>query len=133
MSILIATQSLSLGGHGSSPLLRNCVDMAILYHSSFISTQKSIYIGFGGWLPSFKDFLAICTKTTKEKGKHYALVCQTGAEDLASSYSNWRAPLVKPFEVKWQTWAKINKTVYFKNCILFFRFLKKNDVHLVSP
>jgi hypothetical protein len=101
MSILVATQSLSAGGYGSSTLLRNCVDMAILYHSSFINTQKSIYIGFGGWLSSFKEFLAIYTKATKEKGKHYALVYQAGGEDLASTYFSWRAPLVKPFKIKW--------------------------------
>ena len=52
MSILVATQSLSAGGHGSSTLLRNCVDMAILYHSSFINTQKAIYIlHLGGGYP----------------------------------------------------------------------------------
>lgn len=38
MSISVATQSMSAGGHGSSTLLRNCVDMARLYHSSFINT-----------------------------------------------------------------------------------------------
>jgi hypothetical protein len=42
MNILVATQSLTAGGHGSSTLLRNCVDMAVLYHSSFINT-KNIY------------------------------------------------------------------------------------------
>ena len=101
MSILVATQSLSEGGHGSSRLLRNCVDMAILYHSSFINTQKSIYVSFGEWLPSFKEFLAIYTKATKEKGKHYVLAYQAGGEDLASTYFSWRAPLVKTFQIQW--------------------------------
>ena len=59
MSILVATQSLSAGGHGSSTLLRNCVDMAVMYHSPFINTQKSLYCGFGVMLSSFKEFLVI--------------------------------------------------------------------------
>jgi hypothetical protein len=42
MNILVATQSLTAGGHGSSTLLRNCVDMAVLYHSSFINTHKTL-------------------------------------------------------------------------------------------
>ena len=101
MFILVATQSLSADDHGSSTLLRNCADMAILYHSSFINTQKYIYISFGGWLSSFKEFLQIYTRATKEEDKHYALVYQAGGEDLDSTYFSWRAPLVKPFEIKW--------------------------------
>jgi hypothetical protein len=101
MSILIATQSLSAGGHGSSTLLHNCVDMAVMYHSSFINTQKSLYCGFGGMLPSFKEFLVIYNKATKEMGKHYTLVYQAGGDDLGSTYFSWRAPLVKSFKIKW--------------------------------
>ena len=86
MSILVATQSLSAGGHGSRTLSRNCFDMAILYHSSCINTQLSFYVAFGGWLPSLREFIQIYTHATKEKGTHYALVYQAGGEDLASTY-----------------------------------------------
>ena len=96
MSILVATQSLSAEGHGSSTLLRNCVDMAVMYHSSFINTQKSLYIGFGGWLPSFKGCTAMYTKSTKDNRLHYALVYQAGGKGLRSTYFSCRAPLVKP-------------------------------------
>ena len=69
MSILVATQSLSAGGHGSSTLLRNCDDMAMLYH--------------------FKKIIQIYTWATKEKGKHYALVYQAGGKDLKSTNFSW--------------------------------------------
>jgi hypothetical protein len=101
MNILVATQSLTAGGHGSSTLLRNCVDMAVLYHSSFINTKKNLYLAFGGWFPSFKEFDAIFTKSTKENGDHWAMVYMANGSDLQSTYFAWKATVAKPFKIKW--------------------------------
>lgn len=83
----------------------------VVVEVSFINTQKSIYIAFDGWLPSFKEFLQTYTRATKEKGKHYALVYQAGGEDLASTYLSWRAPLVKQFTMEWYTYNSINPSL----------------------
>jgi hypothetical protein len=55
--IILASQSLTSGEHGSSILMRNCVDMAVLYHRSFIQSHKNIYNSFGGWFPSIRNLL----------------------------------------------------------------------------
>ena len=100
MNLIVATQSLTAGGHGSSTLLRNCVDLCVMYHSAFISTQKSLYSAFGGWFPSLKDFQAAFQRCTKDKGKHWAMVYQAGGENIQQVYSAWKAELAGDFKLR---------------------------------
>ena len=82
MSILVATQSLSAGGHGSSTLLRNCVDMAILYHSSFTNTQKSIYISFGGGFSVLNNSWQFTPRQQRRKANIIRLCTRLGGKTL---------------------------------------------------
>jgi len=98
-TIILATQSLTAGG--SSTLMRNCVDMTVLYHSSFIQSHKNIYNSFGGWFPSMKEFIECFMNCTKKRGKHWAMVYLAHGETLEDTYMAWKAPLVEPFKIKW--------------------------------
>ena len=100
-TIILATQSLTAGGHGSSTLMRNCVDMAVLYHSSFIQSHKNIYNSFVGWFPSLKEFINVFMNSTKKRGKHWAMVYLAHDETLKDTYMAWKAPLVEDFKIKW--------------------------------
>ena len=98
ISIFLLSQYLG-GKNGSSTLMRECVNYAILFNSRFKNSKEFLYQTCGGLFKKEQDFVDILEEATSVK--HRALFYDSSKNTIDDAYMCYTAPKeIPPFEIK---------------------------------